>query len=239
MSPPASRERPALRPVKGLTRAFVLVSVLEILLQVVLLGLVIGGLVTPDLQDVSLLVGLVAGSLYGAVAISARILGTLAMGVHVGNLKRLGMQGMRLSGWAWLVFWMPLVTRWVWVLAYVQYREVVGIQAVWVLVAAAAVFGGVLLHELWRASAPDQIEHWRHVPLSGVMVAWSAATVVDALIPLVQPFGILATIVLLRRLADRSRDKAVVVAEVRLPGQGATATPDAAADLPLSAGSAP
>ena len=239
MSAPAPREVPPLRPVRGLTRGFVLVSVLEILLQIVLLGLVIGGLVSPDLLDVSLGVGLVAGLIYGAVTVTARVLGSMVLSAHVINLKRLGMQGMRLSGSAWLIFWMPFITRPLWVLAYVLFADLIGIQAIWLVVVGVALLGSVLLHELWRASAPDQISHWQHVPLSGVVVSWGAATVVDALIPVVQPFGILATIVLVRRLVDRSRDKAVVVAEVRLPGEGARATADAAADLPLSAGSAP
>jgi len=235
----SSSPLPTLRPVKGLTRWFVATAVLDILFQLAVLGLIIGGIVSPYLLGAGVMVLLVVGPAYTLVSLAQRVLGSLALGRHVGNLRRMGITGQRLSPWAWLVFWLPQPTRFLWVLPYVFLRDQPWSHAVWVVVAVVAIVGSLLLHEVWRATEPDQIDHWRQVPLSGVVVGWGAATLVDALIPVVQPFGILATIVLLRRLSARMRDKAVVVAEVGLPGSQASATSDAGSDLPLSAGSAP
>lgn len=213
---PAPYVAPPLLAVGGLSTGFTVLSVLEILLQAVLLGLLVFGLVSPDLVGTSATLIAICTSAYLIISLVGRILGSVVLLRQQINLARLGIEGMRLAPFAVAIFWVPLFVRGVWVLPYVLFPELVGVQAVWVLAAIVAVLTALPLHELWRASAPDQIEHWRYVPLGGPVVGWTVATVVDSMIPLIQPFAIWASVVFVRRLDQRVQDKRVVVGELRL-----------------------
>lgn len=235
MSSPSRPLRPTpLLAVRGVNLAFIVVSVLEIVLQLGLLALIVFGLVSPDLVSTSVTLLAVYVPVFAVVALAGRVLGTVALLRQVHNLRRLGVEGLRLSVFSVGIFWLPLLLRPAWLLPWVLLPQQPGAHAIWAVALLVAVLGALPLHEVWRASAPDQLEHWRYVPLSGPVVGWTVAAVVDAAIPLVQPFAVWASIVVVRRLASRVRDKQVVVHEVDLLASRAEAR-----ELSLHAESAP
>lgn len=198
-------------------------TLVELVIQVAVLGLAIGGLISPEVLLAALLPVLLAGGLGVAITLATRIIGTILLLRHVGNLRALGIEGMRLAPASFLVMWMPLLTWPAWLVGFVLLEPPLS-WGVWAGVAGMAVLGMLLLHELWRATAPDQMDHWRFVAASGVVVGWGVATVIDGLLPAVYPFGLVACIVLARRLESRMNDKAIVVRELGLLAARASAT---------------
>ena len=209
--PGATLTRPPapLKSTRGLTVGFTALAVLDLGFVALVLAGVIAGLVQPEgLGALTIVLG-VTGATWLLIGLGERVAGTLLMMRHASNLSALGVQGLRLTPMAWLALWLPLPLRLTWVVPYL-YADVPWVHAIWLLPTVVVVGCGALLHELWRATEPDQHDHWRYVPLAAPVISWTFASLLDVVIPLVQPFGLIATIVLLRRVENRMVDKAIV-----------------------------
>lgn len=198
-----------LRSTRGLTSTYTALALLDLAFVALVLGGVVAGLVQHEGLAALYVLVAVTGGTWVLIGIGERIAGTVLMARHVANLRALGVEGLRLSPLAWLALWLPLPLRLTWVVPY-MWPDLPWVNAVWVVPIVVIVVCAALLHELWRATEPDQHDHWRYVSLAGPVISWTFASILDAAIPLVQPFGLIATLVVLRRIESRMVDKAIV-----------------------------
>ncbi|MFK7927442.1 MAG: hypothetical protein AB8H79_04600 [Myxococcota bacterium] len=213
------------RTTQSLTNGFVALTLAELVLQVGALALILGQIISVGwlMEAYGTWVLIVLG-LSGLITLSARVVGSLVLARHGRHLRDMGVPKMRLTPWAWIVFWLPLPIGGLWAAGLLQLEASLMLGGtLGLLVLIVVTLGVVVLHEIMRASAPDQMTHWRFVPLSGVVVGWGVATAIDAVIPIISPLGLIASIVLVRRVGSRMRDKAIVVRELGLLAAKASA----------------